>query len=400
MSIGGDLGRFVAQPDFFVVNVEKVAEPRTLYVKRPLLNADAVRAHFKDQGLDEMLASEDMHVTICYSDSALVWDESDARDDTLTVVGGPREVHQFEPRNEKNGATVLRFESSDLNQRHAEIKARGATWDFPEYLPHVTLTYSLKDEPQVEPYRGPLVFGPEVWRENEKAPAVVETVLKMIAKVYDPNQPRDDQGQWTSSGGNRIERSPEAQKKVDGMIDSLRDSAEQMAGSLRERLVVMDRVTGEVIDDREQELELRVSTLTHELKEGSQFSNANMFNRNGEYHPDNSILDLHTHPIDQSFSDGDWRVFARHTIGEMRVVSANKEFSLVKTEEFLSRPWQERTPAAIDKIFNRHVDAVSDAILAARTHTDDFATQVIDEANVRTAKELGVKYRVRSLRLD
>jgi hypothetical protein len=42
----------------------------------------------------------------------------------------------------------------------------GASHDFDEYQPHVTITYegSDLDLSKVEPYRGELVFGPEIFR--------------------------------------------------------------------------------------------------------------------------------------------------------------------------------------------------------------------------------------------
>ncbi|MBZ0268053.1 hypothetical protein K8I85_07850, partial [bacterium] len=81
----------------------------------------------------------------------------------LTVEGGLRDVHQFPARTTPNGALVLRFASYDLERRHRELRAAGASWDFPEYQPHVTITYSVPeaDAGAIEPYRGPMVFGPE-----------------------------------------------------------------------------------------------------------------------------------------------------------------------------------------------------------------------------------------------
>ena len=120
-----------------------------------------------------------------------------------------------------------------------------------------------------------------------------------------------------------------------------------------------------------------------------------MFNKQGDYHPDSSILHLHTHPMDQSFSDGDWRVFARSTIGEMRVVAPNVEYTLIKGEEFTALPWQERTPAAVNKSYNTHLDAVWDEYYKAGKDTDHNG--IIAETTRRMAKQYGVTYSERAL---
>lgn len=62
---------------------------------------------------------------------------------------------------------VLLFNSSDLTWRHVEIRDAGASWDWPDYQPHITFTYQpgSVDLDQVEPYRGVIELGPEVFEE-------------------------------------------------------------------------------------------------------------------------------------------------------------------------------------------------------------------------------------------
>jgi hypothetical protein len=139
----------------------------TLYVNRPLLNGDEVRAWAAEQGLESALPADEMHVTIAFSKKEVDWDEFEMQTDELRVEGGDREVHQFPARLTDNGATVLLFSSDDLQKRWAEFKADGASWDFPEYRPHITITYAATPEQAqaMEPYTGPLVFGPEEFAE-------------------------------------------------------------------------------------------------------------------------------------------------------------------------------------------------------------------------------------------
>ena len=65
---------------------------------------------------------------------------------------------------------TLRFESRTLAGRHREFKDAGATWDWPSYKPHVTITYDAGDIDldKIEPYDGPLEFGPERFAEVDE----------------------------------------------------------------------------------------------------------------------------------------------------------------------------------------------------------------------------------------
>ena len=81
----------------------------------------------------------------------------------VTVIEGFREIGQF-----GKGAVVLEFESPELRARHYELRERGVTSDFPDYRSHVTITYHPPegmDLDLVGPYRGPLIFGPELFEE-------------------------------------------------------------------------------------------------------------------------------------------------------------------------------------------------------------------------------------------
>lgn len=147
------------------------AAPRTLYVSRKLLNADELIAWAKAQGFETTLPASEMHVTITYSRQALDWlkveSEWGENDGKLTVApGGARIV---EPLGDK-GAIVLLFNSSALSWRHEAIKRAGASHDFDEFQPHVTITYAggEVDLEKAEPFRGKLVFGPEIFEELDE----------------------------------------------------------------------------------------------------------------------------------------------------------------------------------------------------------------------------------------
>lgn len=159
---GGGEGEGAA-PDTDEGAIVSDAAPRTLYVHRKVLNADDILAWAKEQGFAETLPADDLHVTIAFSRTPLDWMKvGEAWSGEVTVnEGGARIVDRF------GGARVLLFASSELSWRHEEIKRAGASWDHPEYQPHITISYSDKspDLAEIEPYRGKIVLGPEVFQE-------------------------------------------------------------------------------------------------------------------------------------------------------------------------------------------------------------------------------------------
>lgn len=143
------------------------AAPRTLYVRRDVLNAAEIIAWAKGQGFKTTLPADDMHVTITFSRTPVDWMEmgSTWEDEVKVPRGGARLMEQF------GEARVLLFNSNMLRWRHDEMVDRGATWDHPEYQPHITISYD-PDSPDlatVEPYQGEIVLGPEIFEPvNEK----------------------------------------------------------------------------------------------------------------------------------------------------------------------------------------------------------------------------------------
>lgn len=157
-------------------------DPRPLYVSRQLLNATEVLDWAQAQGFASVLPPEEMHVTVIYSKRRVNWfkmgEWGSYAGELIVPAGGPRIV---EPLGD-DGAVALIFQSGELQFRHREMRDAGASWDYPSFLPHVTLTYDPGDLDlsSVAPYQGRLVFGPERfepitsdWHEGvtEAAPA-------------------------------------------------------------------------------------------------------------------------------------------------------------------------------------------------------------------------------------
>ena len=187
--------------------LEKAA-PRSLYIRRDVLNAGAIIAWAKKQGFEKTVPASEMHVTVCYSRTPVDWMKmgeawSGEKDGGVEVKAGS--VRIVEPLGDK-GAVVLLFASNDLSWRHQDLKQRGTSFDYDEYQPHVTITYDKGslDLDDVEPYRGPIKLGPEIFEEID------DSYLDNIVEKYSPDQPRDDQGQWTDSGSSGGQLSSES----------------------------------------------------------------------------------------------------------------------------------------------------------------------------------------------
>lgn len=150
------------------------AKPRTLYVRRNLLNGAEFIAWAKSQGFDTTLDASDLHVTIAFSKVPVDWMQVGQDwhgDDSGELVIAPGGARMIETLGQNGEAVVLLFNSSALAWRHEAIREAGASWDWPEYQPHVTITYAKPeglDLSSVEPFRGVLRFGPEIFEELDE----------------------------------------------------------------------------------------------------------------------------------------------------------------------------------------------------------------------------------------
>jgi hypothetical protein len=141
------------------------ALPRTLYLYRKVLNVNQIQKWAREQGIKKMLHADDLHVTVAYSKTPFDWTEigedwsGDERGRINLKPGSTRAFEEF-----GDEAKVLIFVSSDLTYRNESIIRAGASWDYDDYHPHITITYG--DIPEdAEMYQGPIVLGPEIFEE-------------------------------------------------------------------------------------------------------------------------------------------------------------------------------------------------------------------------------------------
>jgi phage-related protein (TIGR01555 family) len=134
------------------------AAPRSLYVRRDVINKAEITRWAKAQGFTDIVP--DLHVTITYSRAPVDWFAMGSTwDEELRLpAGGARQMETF------GEAKVLLIQSNMLTWRHEEMVGNGASFDFPEYQPHITISYGAMPE-NVEPYQGVIKLGPEIFEE-------------------------------------------------------------------------------------------------------------------------------------------------------------------------------------------------------------------------------------------
>lgn len=177
---------------------KKNAKPRSLYVRRDVLNAKEIVDWAKRQGFKTTVPASDMHVTLVYCKSHIDWmklpEAFGMADGKLEIApGGVRLIETL-----GKNAVALLFVSSTLKWRHDELhRDTGLKWDFPSYQPHITLTYEPGDVDlaKIEPYQGPILLGPEIFQE------VKEDWKAELVENRKNDQPREENGQFGETSG-------------------------------------------------------------------------------------------------------------------------------------------------------------------------------------------------------
>jgi len=176
------------------------AQPRSLYVRRDVVNAKDIIDWAKNTaGFTTTVPADQMHVTVAFSRTPVDWmqagqDYGNDQDGGVTIrAGGPRLIDRF------GDAIVLCFASNDLSWRWRMLRDIGASWDHADYNPHVTITWQADpnlDVTKIEPYRGEIKLGPEIFEE------VKEDWASGLTEDMNPNHygPGEHGGQFAPSG--------------------------------------------------------------------------------------------------------------------------------------------------------------------------------------------------------
>jgi len=98
-----------------------------------------------DNKIPNPVSKEDYHTTLLYSRKYLPNYKGAGK---IDMYGTPAKLEIWKNSNAliKTSVLVLRFESSELSKRHNFLMGEHhATYDFPTYIPHITLSYNVGD---------------------------------------------------------------------------------------------------------------------------------------------------------------------------------------------------------------------------------------------------------------
>jgi len=134
---------------------------KPLYVRRDVINRADIVKWAESQGFTDI--APDLHVTITYSRNPVDWMAMGEswRGKLEIEEGGPRLVEALGPDGKYK---ALLFTAYELISRNQEMRDKGASFDWPEYQPHISIQVGGDiDLATVEPYRGKIVLGPEIF---------------------------------------------------------------------------------------------------------------------------------------------------------------------------------------------------------------------------------------------
>jgi len=107
---------------------------------------DAILKYIKDNKIPNGLSADKMHSTVLYSRKHLPkYSPYGQFEDP--IKGTPKEFYVW-PSDNEDGSTanclVLKYDCDELCKRHQELMdEHKATYDFPNYEPHITLSYDI-----------------------------------------------------------------------------------------------------------------------------------------------------------------------------------------------------------------------------------------------------------------
>lgn len=139
------------------------AAPRTLYVRRDVVNVAEITKWAKAQGFTDIVP--DLHVTIAYSTTPVDWFKvgTSWAEKVEITKGGPRQIERLGSEGEY---IVLLITANELVWRNREIIEAGASSKWPDYQPHISIQVGGDiDISRVKPYTGRIVLGPEIFEE-------------------------------------------------------------------------------------------------------------------------------------------------------------------------------------------------------------------------------------------
>ena len=209
---------------------------------------------------------------------------------------------------------------------------------------------------------------------NHTGTLVPETFVDDVRKSFKANSNHDNRGRFAAGSGSRYSKEVVAAEQA--AIEKLKAHT---AIHPREYRIAIDAITGKVLAEQM----------------GQQGDSRGGIGESADWTTDEQhravmgaerVIDLHTHPDESSFSDGDWGVFAwSHTTKMVVVTKSGGVWSLEKDEKWNSLPWQERTIRKVTERWN----ALSDEMTENLAHQS--VNEFIESINTRMVSEFGGK---------
>ena len=184
-----------------------------------------------------------------------------------------------------------------------------------------------------------------------------------------------------SVGGGKVEASA---RTLEGEMAKFQSDP---ANSRKEISAAINRKTGEIIFRNDTHYE------DPENPRAGGVDDAIYYNRMTEA-GDENVLHYHTHPDDNAFSDGDWKILAHSHIGEMRVVTKSHVYTLEKTPKFAASDWKTRYPAKMQERWNQLSDDLWNEVDPELDPTE-FVAELTRRINQTMADQFGVKFTAR-----
>lgn len=126
---------------------EKKEDSRGVYVavNYNQSTGDDLLEFIKKYDIPSTLKADDFHTTLIYSRKhADIKDLADDMEDS-EIVAYPKELHVFETFDKKR-ALVIKLDCPYLDERHKYLMQKyNLTYDYDEYIPHITLSYDIGD---------------------------------------------------------------------------------------------------------------------------------------------------------------------------------------------------------------------------------------------------------------
>lgn len=143
---------------------EMLENKKPLFCKRSVLNGSDIVDWYKMQGIYP-IEQHEMHVTVAYSRSPVDFRNIVPCVSNVTIK--PDESRCMKKFGQQSECLVLSFNNDYLQECWKYYIDSGCSYDFPEYCPHVTISYNAADVDikTIAPYMGLIELGPEEVKE-------------------------------------------------------------------------------------------------------------------------------------------------------------------------------------------------------------------------------------------